>query len=53
MTLIGAISTTIKKYVIVYYVEVYANSNGTITYQNPLFQQLKHNEAIPKNQPNI
>jgi hypothetical protein len=53
VTLIGAIPITIGKYVVVYYVEVHANSNGRITYQNPLFQQPKHNEAIPKNDSNI
>jgi hypothetical protein len=51
--LIHAIPTTIEKYVVVYHVEFYANSNGSITYKNPLFQQPKHNEAIPKNEPNI
>ncbi len=48
MILICAIPTTIEKYVVVYYVEVYANSNGRITYQNPFFQQPKHNEEKPK-----
>jgi hypothetical protein len=53
MPLIRAIPTTIEKYVVVYYVEVYASSNGSIIYKNPLFQQPKHNETIPKNEPNI